>query len=135
MDDTSLLTALLSLHRSILAPLAGAASLYRVGIGGLLSDDWRRAQLAALLAETVAVGRARGIALAPDQEAKTLAVYGRMPAEMKPSMLHDLEAGRRLEVDWLNGEVVRLGRELGIETPANAAVIEALEAVKLGREA
>ena len=54
------------------------------------------------------------------------------PAEMKPSMLYDLEAGRRLELDWLNGTVARLGKELGVETPANAKVTEALQAYAMG---
>ena len=47
-------------------------------------------------------------------------------------MLVDLEAGRRLELDWLNGEVVRLGKELGVETPVNAEVYEALKPLAMG---
>jgi 2-dehydropantoate 2-reductase len=39
----------------------------------------------------------------------------------------DLERGRRLELEWLNGEVVRLGLEHGVPTPENAAVFEALK--------
>ncbi len=117
----------------LLTPFAGAACLFRLPIGGILADGERRAQLAALVAETAAVGRAKGAGLAPDVESRAMQAYADFPAEMKPSMLHDLEAGRRLEVDWLNGAVVRLGRELGVETPASRAVVEALEPVKLGR--
>ena len=51
---------------------------------------------------------------------------------MKPSMLHDLEAGKRLELDWLNGALVRLGAEHGVATPEHRRVVEALEPVKLG---
>ena len=46
----------------------------------------------------------------------------------------DLERGRRLELEWLNGEVVRLGAELGVETPENAAVYAALAPFALGAE-
>ena len=35
----------------------------------------------------------------------------------KNSMLIDLEAGRPLEHEWISGEIVRLGRELGVPTP------------------
>ena len=41
-------------------------------------------------------------------------------------MLIDLEAGKPLEVGWLAGRIVELGRAHGIATPANAAVVAAL---------
>ena len=47
-------------------------------------------------------------------------------------MLHDLEAGRRLELDWLTGAVVRLGAERGIATPVSAELYEALATHKDG---
>ncbi|MGH8517034.1 MAG: ketopantoate reductase C-terminal domain-containing protein, partial [Panacagrimonas sp.] len=40
-----------------------------------------------------------------------------------PSMVADVENGRVTEVEQLNGEVVRLGREVGYPTPANAALV------------
>ena len=51
----------------------------------------------------------------------------RMPYGMKASMLHDLERGNRLELDWLAGHVVELGRKLGVATPMNTAVYAALK--------
>lgn len=45
----------------------------------------------------------------------------------RSSMAEDLEKGREPEVDWLNGEIVRLGESLGIATPANSAVIAAVK--------
>ena len=110
----------------LLAPMAGAACFHRATLGELLGEPEKRALLEALLAETVAVGRARGIALPGNTEARTLSALGSFQPEMKPSMLHDLEAGRRLELPWLNGEVARLGQELGVDTPANAQVTDAL---------
>ena len=46
---------------------------------------------------------------------------------MKASMLHDLERGNELELDWLAGHVVELGRKLGVPTPMNTAVYAALK--------
>ncbi len=46
---------------------------------------------------------------------------------MKTSMLTDLEAGKPLELEWLNGAVVRLGAATGLETPVNREVVEALK--------
>jgi 2-dehydropantoate 2-reductase len=37
-------------------------------------------------------------------------------------MLQDVEAGRATEVDYLNGGIVRFGRELGVPTPLNEAI-------------
>ena len=42
-------------------------------------------------------------------------------------MHNDLERGNRLEVSWLSGAVVRLGRAAGIPTPANGAIYAALK--------
>lgn len=58
-------------------------------------------------------------------------VASRMPAmdgEARTSMAQDLAAGRPSEVDFLNGEIVRLGREIGVATPVNAAVVAAVKA-------
>lgn len=116
----------------LLAPLAGATCLYRRSIGAVLADADSRPCVEALVAETTAVGRAQGVALDPDQETRTLELASGLPYEMKTSMLHDLEAGRRLELRWLNGVVVRQGRELGVATPENQRVVSALEAFALG---
>ena len=40
----------------------------------------------------------------------------------KPSMLLDLEAGRRLEIDFINGAIPRVGREVGVAAPVNETV-------------
>ena len=45
--------------------------------------------------------------------------YRALPAQTKSSMLEDLERGRRLELPWLSGAVVRIGRETGVETPTH----------------
>jgi 2-dehydropantoate 2-reductase len=39
-------------------------------------------------------------------------------------MWEDLEAGRRTEIDWINGEVVRLAERLGRRSPINSKLIE-----------
>lgn len=45
-----------------------------------------------------------------------------------PSMVADVQAGRRTEVEQLNGEIVRLGREAGFATPVNAKIVELIQA-------
>ena len=45
----------------------------------------------------------------------------------RDSMYHDLAHGGRQELEAPNGEVVRRGRELGIQTPPNFAIYAALK--------
>ena len=49
--------------------------------------------------------------------------------DLKPSMLQDFELGRATEVDFINGYVVDVGRQLGVRTPANAAISSAVHAI------
>lgn len=111
----------------LLAPLAGATCLGRCPVGGVRDDPRLRAKLEAMVAEAAALGRARGVALPEDLEARTLKAIGQLEAGMKTSMLTDLEAGKPLELEWLNGAVVRLGAEIGLETPVNGEVVAALK--------
>ena len=115
-----------------LAPFAGATAFYRTPAGQIVADPEKWTRFEALVRETAAVGRAKGVALADDLEARTLAFVESSPPAMTASMAKDLEAGRRLELDWLNGAVVRLGAELGVATPENAAVCEALKPFAMG---
>lgn len=57
--------------------------------------------------------------------ARILEGYG----DVKPSMLQDFERGRTTEIDFVNGYVVSTGRQLGVRTPANAAIVETVHAI------
>ena len=56
-------------------------------------------------------------------------------ANVRPSMLQDLDAGRETEVDVVNGGVASKGRELGIPTPHNDAVVELVHSMERGERA
>ena len=115
-----------------LAPFAGATAFYRAPAGRIMADPEKRARFEAMVRETAAVGRAKGVALPEELEARTLAFVESSPPAMTASMANDLDAGRRLELEWLSGEVVRLGQELGVDTPESAAVTEALTPYAMG---
>jgi 2-dehydropantoate 2-reductase len=46
------------------------------------------------------------------------------------STVQSLRRGRTTEIDYLNGEIVRLGKEIGIETPFNSKVVEMVKEVE-----
>ncbi|MDA0182715.1 hypothetical protein OJ997_20555 [Solirubrobacter phytolaccae] len=56
-------------------------------------------------------------------------------ANVRPSMLQDLDAGRETEVDVVNGGVATKGRELGIPTPHNDKVVELVHSMERGERA
>jgi 2-dehydropantoate 2-reductase len=81
--------------------------------------DW----LGLVADETAAVAAALGITLPyPDAPARVRKHCQDVGAS-KPSMLQDMERGRPTEIDAINGAIVRLGRELGVPTPYNQALL------------
>ncbi len=110
----------------LLATLAGLTTLARQPIGPIRDDPDLRGLLSDSIDEVIQVARAKGVELgdAADTTAKMLAT---LPAAAKSSMLMDLEKGHRLEIEWLSGAVVRLGRELGIDTPVHRVIHAALK--------
>jgi 2-dehydropantoate 2-reductase len=118
-----------------LAALSGMTAATRQPIGVIRADPDLRATFEAAMREPWAVGRARGIALPDDFIAGQMAFADGLPAEMKASMLHDLEAGNRLEAPWLSGAVARMAKEAGASAPVNATLYAAVKPYCMGRAA
>jgi 2-dehydropantoate 2-reductase len=115
--------------------LSALTSATRKTIGPVRGNARTRALLLEIMTETVAVGRAHGVNLAEDFAEKRMAFVDTLPAEMTSSMHHDLEAGKRLELDWLSGGVVELGKAVNVPTPMNRAVSAILAVYANGNEA
>jgi 2-dehydropantoate 2-reductase len=115
-----------------LAPFAAITCLGRATIGAVREDAMLWPRFMAMVEEAAAVARARGIALPEDVADERVAFARGLPTRMKSSMLHDLEAGRPLELDWLTGAVVRLGAEAGVATPASKEAYQALAPFRHG---
>lgn len=109
-----------------LVGLSGATCAIRQPVGVIRAEPRARAFLAALFGEAVAVGRARGVHLDPGYAQERLAFADTLPAAMTSSMHGDLERGNRLELPWLQGAVVDMGRAANVPTPANEFVLAAL---------
>ncbi len=111
---------------SFLVGLSGTTATMRMPIGAIRTNPQTRAFLFDILKETVAVGRALGVALPENYAEDRLAFADGVPETMTSSMHHDLERGNPLEVAWLSGGVVQLGAKVGVPTPANRAVWDIL---------
>lgn len=67
--------------------------------------------------EVIRVANKLGIDIGQNEIDRQEHTIGRLPYNNKPSTLQDLEAGKHTEVDMFAGTVVRLGKELSVETP------------------
>ena len=116
-----------------LACLAGTTSAIRLPIGAIRGNPVTRALFRDALAEVVAVARAEGVAIADAFVDDRMAFADSLPVTMTSSMHGDLEHGRRLELDWLSGDVVARGKRLGVPTPVHRALNDVLVLHAAGR--
>jgi 2-dehydropantoate 2-reductase len=117
----------------LLSGTSGITASTRQPLGVIRDDEDMRAFFFKLMHETMAVGRAGGVELPADFAAELERSVATFPPTMKASMANDLDAGNRLELDWLAGKVVALGRKHGIATPAQEAVYAILKPYRMGR--
>ena len=112
--------------------LSGTTTTIRKPIGPIRENPQTRAFLLDVMREVVAVGRAHGIDLPSDYAEQRLALADDVAYDMTSSMHHDLERGNRLEVRWLSGGVVELGKAVGVPAPLNRAIADILALHEMG---
>jgi 2-dehydropantoate 2-reductase len=117
----------------LLATNAAITAATRTPIGVLRDDPDIAPLFARASAEVVAVGRARGVRLPDDAVERVAKFTETAPPTMMASMAHDLIRGNRIELPWLSGKVVALGRELGVPTPVHEVLNAVLKPFVNGR--
>jgi 2-dehydropantoate 2-reductase len=112
----------------LMCGMAGLTTLHQRPMGEILGDPALRRTFVQIVRECEAVARAKGIDL-PDDFADDRMRYAESvdPGAMS-SMSRDFARGKRIEVDTFNGAIVRMGAELGVRTPRNADVYDAIRA-------
>jgi 2-dehydropantoate 2-reductase len=98
----------------------------RAPVGVLCSIPETRRMVEQACHETLAVARARGIALPEDSPAKTVAALDSVPPGIIASLHRDIVAERPSEMDALIGALVRLGAEAGVATPVHTFLYHSL---------
>ena len=116
----------------LLASNASMMAATRQPIGKLRDDPDLRPIFAAAYREVVDVGRAKGVALPADAVDRVVDLTSHMPPAMKASMALDLDRSNRLELPWLGGKVVELGRALGVPTPTHSMMCAMLKPYIMG---
>ncbi len=115
-------------HKLVLmASVGGLSALARTEPYALLQLPAARATLRAAMEEVYAVGIANGVPMDADIAVRQYEFALKFQAGQKPSLLLDLEQGKRLEIEALSGAVVRLGAAKGVATPVHQTIYVALQ--------
>ncbi len=113
--------------------MSGMTSLTRLTLAQMFVVPETRQLYRDTMDEVVQVAIARGVSLPATTADELMAMLESMPAlPERGSMAYDLFAGRRLEIETLNGSAVRLGTESGVATPINSVITAALLPYKDG---
>lgn len=99
--------------------------------GRVCEDGALRRLVSGLIAEGLAVAAAQGIADVGDVEA-LIDHAADVAYDHKASMLQDVQARRATEIDFLNGAIVRFGREFGVPAPLNETIVALVKGVERG---
>jgi 2-dehydropantoate 2-reductase len=84
-----------------------------------------------IVGEVMAVSAAMKVPLSPDMPDKVIK-WTQEIRDIHTSMYDDWKAGRQTEIDYLNGFIVRRGREFGIPTPVNEALTAMIKVITAG---
>jgi 2-dehydropantoate 2-reductase len=110
-----------------LAPMAAFTAASRLPIGPIWQDEFIREMFLSAVDEVERVARASGIPVAEGQRNRITAYTAGVPKTMRSSLLIDLSQGKKIEVEALQGSVVRRGAKAGVPTPIMSALYAVLK--------
>jgi len=110
-----------------LAPFAAFTGAARLPIGPLWSDDYIKNMFLDAVEEVASVARAHGVKLPADHRDRVYEYAIKLPPSTRSSLLIDLQTSKRIEVEALQGSVVRRGANVGVPTAIMAALYAVLK--------
>jgi 2-dehydropantoate 2-reductase len=110
-----------------LVSLAGFTGASRLPIGPVWGDPIIRERFLDSCREIERLARAEGVPVAADIIERISAYAGGIPATMRSSLLIDLAQGKRIEVEQLQGSVVRRAARLGVPSPITSTLYAVLK--------
>jgi 2-dehydropantoate 2-reductase len=134
----------------ITVSFTGVGTTAGLTYGGVIDNEAARKVALTVITETYDVGIKEGVEFADlmgvspsivlvrnkedfDKASKLLEIGFANHGATKPSMWQDIEKGRKTEVDFVNGYVVRKGKEVGLKTPANELVTRVIKEIEEGK--
>src|SRR4051812_41285045 len=111
---------------------SGTSCVTGLTIGEVMADPNAWSVALGCAKEAIAVATAANVKLDVGDPIEHIRKLGGKIPNAKPSMLLDYNAGRRGEVDAINGSIPRLGKQYGIPTPINETVVAIIKARESG---
>lgn len=105
----------------------GVSTVSRAGLGLVMALPETRDFMVGVMREVEALARLRGVILSEHVVSEAIELAESYSKRFKCSMLRDLEWRRPMEIEALNGMVVKLGKECGLPTPLNQAIYAPLK--------
>jgi 2-dehydropantoate 2-reductase len=135
----------------ITVSMTGVGTVAGLTYGGVVDNEVARKVALVVITETYEIGKAAGVKFVDLQgisptiflvhnktefgnASKILEIGFSKHRGIKPSMWQDIEKGRKTEVDFVNGHVVRKGKEIGKPTPANELVTRIIKQIEGGEK-
>ncbi|MBR0696950.1 ketopantoate reductase family protein [Bradyrhizobium lablabi] len=109
----------------------GVGAITRAPIGVTRAIPETRRLLEQCLQETLAVAKARNVPMADSAVTDTMKFYDTVPANGTTSLQRDIADGKMTELEYWNGAVVRLGREVDVPTPTHRFIYDCLLPLEL----
>lgn len=106
------------------------AAVLGISFGQMISSEYANRLREAVAREVIAVARKKGIDLRESDLPPLKQRLLDITYTSKPSTLQDIEAGRKTEVEMFAGAMVRMGRELGVPTPLNEFLYDAIRVLE-----
>ena len=105
---------------------SGMICLTRSSMSEILASSATERMTMSVLREVQSVGAARGIELPDSEVEEAMQSFRDAGEDSVSSMYIDLQAGKPLEIEVLNGAVARMGAEAGVATPVNDFIVACL---------
>jgi len=135
----------------ITVSLTGVGTCAGLTYGGVIDNEQARKVALTVITETYDVGIAAGVQFASlqgisptvflthnrkefEEASKIMEIGFAKHRDIQPSMWQDIEKNRKTEVDFVNGYVMRKGKEVGKCTPANELVTKIIHQIEIGEK-
>ena len=115
---------------SYVSPIGAAGLYYHATAGDFQREGEQRETFKAMIREIAALAEAMGVPFEKDMVDVNLRILSNLAPEATTSMQRDVYAGKDSEIDGLVYEVVRMGKEYGVEVPVYEKVAEKLGGTK-----
>ena len=106
------------------------SAIMRLTFGDMQSNPKSIELLQKIMDEVLQIAKAEGVQNTDTMIEEAMVGFNGMIPEGKTSMLQDVEAGRKTEVEMFAGTIIELGKKHNIPTPYNLVMKDMIESIK-----